>query len=78
MIIGQLVSVMTGGVGQKIDENLLIPYCQSNEFKEQLWRKANEPKYVTIDQMLIEMSEMKTNECENANETPMVEMQKQN
>lgn len=53
-VIGQIVSLLTGGASQIIDENLLIPVFQSHEFKERMRRKP-ETRYLTIDQMLVEM-----------------------
>lgn len=55
LVVGQVVSWLTGGATQQIDENLLIPFFQSDEFKERMNRKP-ETRYVTIDQMLIEMT----------------------
>lgn len=63
MIVGQVVSWMTGGSSQKIDEQLLIPFFQSANYKLRQ-ACANETKYVTIDQMLIEMMQMKTSSRE--------------
>lgn len=58
IVVGQIVSWLTGGSAQQIDENLLIPFFQSNEFKQRMRHKENDTKYVTIDQMLIEMTEL--------------------
>lgn len=76
MVIGQAISWLTGGIGQKIDENLLIPFFQSTEFREQMQQKANETRYVTIDQMLIEMTKMKTDDCEYEDKTVPAELEK--
>lgn len=55
MIVSQLVSLLTDGAKQNIDESLLTPLFQSRKFKYQQELKRNETKYVTIDQMLIDM-----------------------
>lgn len=54
-VVGQVVSWLTNGAAQQIDENLLIPFFQSKEFKQRIRRRENDTKYVTIDQMLVEM-----------------------
>lgn len=60
-VVGQVVSLLTGGASQQIDENLLIPFFQSAEFKQRMRRKP-ETRYVTIDQMLVEMTKRAKNE----------------
>lgn len=58
MVIGQVVSWLTGGHKQQIDENLLIPFFQSAEFRQRQRRQQqqeNGTRYTTIDQMLVEM-----------------------
>lgn len=69
MIVGQVVSLMTGGAGQKIDEHLLVPFFQSPAFKEQMQRKSNATKYAAIDLLLLETARKRTtnyaNETEN-------------
>lgn len=61
LVVGQVSSWLTGGATQQIDENLLIPFFQSDEFKERMNRKP-ETRYVTIDQMLIEMTKRSKSE----------------
>ncbi|XP_055316602.1 sodium-coupled monocarboxylate transporter 1-like [Sitodiplosis mosellana] len=61
IVVGQVVSWLSGGASQIIDENLLIPFFQSNEFKERMNRKP-ETRYATIDQMLIEMAKQSKSE----------------
>lgn len=56
MLVGQMVSWLTGGAAQQIDENLLIPFFQSSEFKRRVKLQTNDAGYVTIDRMLIEMT----------------------
>lgn len=75
MVIGQTISWMTGDIGQNIDENLLIPFFQSTAFRERIQRKSNETRYVTIDQMLIEMTKIKTIDCENVDKTSTAELE---
>lgn len=58
MVVGQVVSWLTGGSSQPIDENLLIPFFQSNEFKQRMKRRENDTRYTTVDQMLIEMTKI--------------------
>lgn len=40
---------------QNIDESLLTPLFQSSKFKAEQELKRNETKYVTIDQMLVDV-----------------------
>lgn len=61
LIVSQIVSLLTGGASQKIDESLLTPLFQSREFKEKNLQKMNETKYVTIDRMLIELTKQNHN-----------------
>lgn len=76
MVIGQVMSWLTGGHKQQIDENLLLPLFQSAEFKERQRRlqqhQANGTRYTTIDQMLTEMmkkeDEKKTTRTINGND----------
>lgn len=57
MVLSQIVSLLTDGTEQNIDESLLTPLFQSWKFKVQQELKRNETKYVTIDQMLVDMKE---------------------
>lgn len=73
MVIGQVVSWLTGGHNQQIDENLLIPLFQSAEFKQRMRRQQqqNSTRYSTIDQMLVETmkkDETRTTATANGNE----------
>lgn len=69
IVVAQVVSLMTGGASQQIDESLLTPLFQSKAFKEQMMKKENEARYTTIDQMLIEMTKLnKDSIAEEANE----------
>lgn len=55
MIVSQMVSWLTDGAEQNIDESLLTPLFLSRKFKAQLELHRNETKYVTIDLMLVDM-----------------------
>lgn len=55
IFVAQLVSLLTDGAAQNIDESLLTPLFQSQKYKDEQYRKKHETKYVTIDQMLIEL-----------------------
>lgn len=73
MVIGQMVSWLTGGHQQRIDENLLIPFFQSAKFKQRMRHQENNnnTRYATIHQMLVEMvkTEKRTvNEIEHNND----------
>lgn len=59
--VSHVVSLLTGGAKQHVDESLLTPLFQSQKYKEQQQRKRNETKYVTIDQMLIELKKNQKN-----------------
>lgn len=60
MVIGQVGSWLTGGTKQQIDENLLIPFFQSVEFKQRVHGQQCEQstRYTAIDQMLVETMRM--------------------
>lgn len=60
VVIGQM-SLLTGDTTQIIDVNLLIPFFQSRKFKEEM-RQKPETRYVTIDQMLVEMMKQTKND----------------
>lgn len=49
LIITQIVSSLTGGSTQEIDENLLISYFQSKKFKEEK-KRSNSAKYKEVQQ----------------------------
>lgn len=54
------VSWIIGGVSQRSDENFLKPFCQNSELKQRMRKKSNETRYVTIDQMQVEMTKLGT------------------
>lgn len=79
-LVGQIVSLITGGAAQKIDQHLLIPFFQSEDFKKQVKRNNDAAKYTVIDQMLLEFtikqskSDGNDNEMENHDENDMIAM----
>lgn len=71
MVVSQIVSLLTGGASQRIDEELLTPLFQSRAYKEQMHKMRTTIAMAkeNNDRIVVEMTNhLKTNSFNNNNE----------
>lgn len=58
VIVSHIVSRLTGGSTQDIDESLLLPQFQSKDYKERVSNINKSTKYTGVNQNVVELKEL--------------------
>lgn len=63
ILVTQLVSLLTGGTTQELDEGLLTPFFRSEQYKQRM----QEHRYTKIGQPMYELKEVIKDDSETCN-----------
>lgn len=57
VIVSHIVSRLTGGDSQNLDESLLLTHFQSDEYRERMSKLSQDTKYIEVNQNIVELKD---------------------